>query len=1437
MLNKKSKLETRKRKSVFESRFMLVFLIVLIILGSIFCAIYIKSFVGFVVSIPGKAGYITKLLIEQRLQTSHWQGFYGLALMLQGYDEVQYENAYPGEVKSKHLVFNCLEPNIDHEVYASLVHPNSLDWSSVKPATPEMVEDYFNISSYEYDSPTITFTHNGSVMLGANNITGIPMTYTKKYGDENSTAFNLGILNVSGDLVFFTKIADVQTGFNNQKLNYQMILPTLNGTLYYFFADPNDNCPSGLGIGYSGDGFVYGIVIDNSTNQTLSNVTIGVGGTINYSDGSGFYNISTKIGYQYLVAIKEGYYIYTALVNITLANGIERNISMVPFPSQVGNGTIYGTVVNNKTNQTLSNVTILIAGKSILTDENGFYNSTVPEGNHTIIAMLSGYGEHIGFVVVPRDSEVEYNISLEPLTGTVEGFAIDNSTGEFVSNVTVGIGGSSVLTNGSGAYSITANAGEHFIIGVKQGYENYVNNITVLPGKTIKHNLTMVPSPVIEGEIYNNGTVQGYVTNNLTSEVIQNATVTIAGVFDYTDENGFYNISIVEGRHNIVAIKTGYENFIGEVNVSANNITIYNISMSPFVPLTKGNGTIKGTITNTEGAILEGVIVSLAGQSTTSNSSGGYNLTVPEGTYNLVAVKSGYDNYFAQVEIVAGNTTIHDIVMNSSIVIVGKGPATGTGEGKGKAKIIERILRRVPVIKEIKRLDYKISINKIIKSLRIGSFLDIPLTISNLKKESLSVMVSVEGDVAPLVKIDKKLLSIASGFSEDLRLTLIGKGEPGVYEGNIVLSGDINEKIPLYVLLYDRERLPIEALLVRLRLSDSRVPIGGNLRYRVDIQNLLRDEKYNVRLVHKIVNKKTGKEFLLDTDYVDIKTSFSVIKTFPIDKGIEPGEYQLKLEVRYLDMSSEYTGSFKIVVPIYRYAILGIIPLWLLLVCIGVLATSTFVYMLYKKKKAEEKRYRVEVDFGELPPPGPRSAFVGNIADTSKKVYFDLDKFQIHTLVAGASGSGKTVAAQILVEEALLKNASVLVFDPTGVWTGFLRKCQDKKILDMYPRFGMKKTSARAFNGNVHLVFDYRELIDIKKYLKPGEINIFVIDKLDTKGVEFFVANTIKQVFKTNLPESPELKYLLVYDGVHTLLPKFGGSGKVFVQIERATREFRKWGVGLVLISQVVSDIAAEVLANVNTEIQMRTRDEGDLKRIKEEYGDMILKSVVKAGVGTGMVENSAYNKGKPFFVAFRPVLHSLQKLKDEELQNYNKYNLIIDDLEYQLEQLRSEGIDTFDLELELKLAKDKVKSGNFNLVDIYLDGLKPRIKSQWDKIGKKPKKREVKLADVGEDVFGVEENKNKETANKEIKAGERTGKEIMTKGKDATGTGNREDVVSKANDILREAYNDLRNGNIGEAKNKYAKLSALYRKVPNENKQEIYKKCLELRNAMLGKR
>src|SRR3989339_1832912 len=748
-------------------------------------------------------------------------------------------------------------------------------------------------------------------------------------------------------------------------------------------------------------------------------------------------------------------------------------------------------------------------------------------------------------------------------------------------------------------------------------------------------------------------------------------------------------------------------------------------------------GNVIGNVSTSSGERLQNVIVVVGQKSAITNINGFYNLSTPAGSYYIFGVKSGYQAYVGNLTVEAGNTTAHNFIMVLEAVPnpntgpgndVGPNADVGPGEDVGPG-----VAPRVPIVEQPRRIegvDYVISLSRINRKLVIGNFLQEIVSFYSYKQSIANLKFRIEGEnLSSIVKLDKQSMSIAPNTNDQLTLTIFGEGQPGIYNGSLIIEGDLNEKIPIIIELLSKDRLPVESLLIMLDIDNKEIFGNQKLKFKTALHNLLTDQSYPVSLQYTIQDTN-GTTIWSDYSNVYVQTSFSLLKTAILPNNLPTGDYILRVTANYLGLSSGASASFSIVLPFYERIFLGL-KVWIWLAILLFLLAVLLAAWLLRRYIKGKKRYHNKVELSELPKPGPTAAFVGKIAETEHKTYFDLEQFKVHTIVAGATGGGKSVAAQVIVEEALLKNIAVIVFDPTAQWSGMLRKCTDKNMLRLYPNFGMKPTQARAFNGNVRQITNALEVIDIKKYIKPGDIQIFALNKLDPKDIDIFVANSIREVFHANFSETPEIKLLIVYDEVHRLLPKFGGSGEGFLQIERGCREVRKWGVGILMISQVLADFVGQIKANINTEIQMRTRDEGDLDRIKTKYGPEVLQGLVKASVGSGMVENPAYNRGRPYFVSFRPLLHNTQRLADEELEKYNKYNELIDDLQYQFEQLEALKQDVFDLKLQLKLALDKVKSGNFNMVEIYLQELVPRVAKMWVKLGKSPKKRELKLIDI----------------------------------------------------------------------------------------------------------
>ncbi|MEW5995428.1 MAG: hypothetical protein AB1744_13680, partial [Candidatus Zixiibacteriota bacterium] len=306
-----------------------------------------------------------------------------------------------------------------------------------------------------------------------------------------------------------------------------------------------------------------------------------------------------------------------------------------------------------------------------------------------------------------------------------------------------------------------------------------------------------------------------------------------------------------------------------------------------------------------------------------------------------------------------------------------------------------------------------------------------------------------------------------------------------------------------------------------------------------------------------------------------------------------------------------------------------------------------------------------------------------------------------------------------------------IVFDPTAQWTGFLRKCTEPKMMSHYAKFGLTDADARSFPGVVKLIKDPRQKIDMKELLSEatrGKITVFVIERLKPSDMDIFVTNTVQSIFASQPMEYPDLKTLIIYDEVHRLLPKFGGSGAGQIQLERSVREFRKWGIGVMLVSQTIADFGETIKTNTRTQIQFWTREEAELERIKMKYGEEHVRSVSKAPIGFGMVVNPDYNRGRPYYVNFRPILHSPFRLTPDELEKYYAADDRIEDIKFKLKKLEEKGVDVFDLRIELGLAQRKLEEASFDMVNAYLDSLEPRVDDVCARHKLKGLKREIEL-------------------------------------------------------------------------------------------------------------
>jgi len=579
------------------------------------------------------------------------------------------------------------------------------------------------------------------------------------------------------------------------------------------------------------------------------------------------------------------------------------------------------------------------------------------------------------------------------------------------------------------------------------------------------------------------------------------------------------------------------------------------------------------------------------------------------------------------------------------------------------------------------------------------------LWILNNVKYALNTSISIVGTVSEFIDLEKNILTVESQAEEIVKMYVaIPEGiDPGTYTGEIVVIGDGKTKsIPITIRVSIKGAVSLDVYVESL---NKMVGLNETARFRI-ILNKYGIGKLDSEFTYLIKEFETGEKIYEEKESRKVETQFqTIVKSIPLDTvNITAGHYFFEVVVDYDNRLVTATDDFYVITTFWSTDRVTQV-VFISVLIISVIAVY-FARKWYKKWKLSKARYIFPLDMRKLP---KGKIWLGKIAETGTKAYFNMDELKTHVLTAGATGSGKSVSACIFVEELLEEKIPVVVFDPTAQWTGFVRPCRDSNLIKYYKEFGLSRDDAKPYTGMIYEVTDPKVKIDFKKYMNPGEITVFTLNKLKPGQYDVAVRNIIDTIFAQGWEESTKLKMVIVFDEVHRLLEKYGGKGG-YVSLEKACREFRKWGIGLIMASQVLSDFKEAIKGNVLTEIQLHTKSLGDLGRVEKKYGLDYAKKVTRLEVGVGMMQNPRYNEGRPWFVSFRPTLHSPHKIPDEDMKTYKEYAAILEGIESKIEKMEKSGIDVFDLKTEFRLASEKLKKGRFRMAKIYIDSLKKHL-------------------------------------------------------------------------------------------------------------------------------
>jgi hypothetical protein len=562
----------------------------------------------------------------------------------------------------------------------------------------------------------------------------------------------------------------------------------------------------------------------------------------------------------------------------------------------------------------------------------------------------------------------------------------------------------------------------------------------------------------------------------------------------------------------LVAMRSGYRANISYVNVTAHQMLYYNITMYALPAIFGPNGTVYGKVYDSDtNDTLENVTVYVGSWSATTNATGDYSINMPSYEfYYIIAIKDLYNPFVGNLSgsnaLTAGAMLNYDIYINESSILDGlfDQPPGGGGEGDyTQPPVTDGTSNETPqepgledegglIIRDERgKIAAYLSVRQIKTHIKQDSFVEQTLAFYNFQDKEIKIDLETSGEIDSIFELSEKEISVVPNDYGEIEMTILGIKSPGLYKGNLIISGGINTVLPIEIRISKEGKIPIKTMMMTLDVLNTIVVQGDSVKYKLDLVNLFTDKKYKVDLKFYVASLNGTMLTNVTEKSIMLETFTSLVGQINIPSDFEPGDYVVRAQADYLGLTSSTDALFTVREPFYSYDLLGIIPIWMMSTLLALLATAVFLGHEVKRRQDAKKRFHAKVEYDELPGEGDRSLFVGNIAETSKRSYFDMDRLTVHSIVAGSTGGGKSISAQDIIEECLLKGVAV-------AWSGMLRKLEDKKFLEFYAKFGMDaKKDPRGFNGNIKAVKNGREIIDIFKYLKPGEIQIFTTNTLD----------------------------------------------------------------------------------------------------------------------------------------------------------------------------------------------------------------------------------------------------------------------------------------------------------------------------------------------------
>jgi len=277
-----------------------------------------------------------------------------------------------------------------------------------------------------------------------------------------------------------------------------------------------------------------------------------------------------------------------------------------------------------------------------------------------------------------------------------------------------------------------------------------------------------------------------------------------------------------------------------------------------------------------------------------------------------------------------------------------------------------------------------------------GETIKTNIHINNVVNDTALVFVNAAGKILDFITFENPVVELEPLGEGDITFVIYIPIDtmPGTYFGEIhITSGEIKSAVPVNLrVLETREKI----LDLKISPLAEEVFPGDTLRIESTIYNLGGRAKVIGGITLDFLDIKTNEIITSTSDNITVETTLTLVRGLKIPQDTKEGRYVIRGTIAYQDRvnNTQFVTDITYVTvrkSFFQLTFFGV-PIWLTLVTVFTLSGIYIIYLIRKRQLERRRRYLESLALEALPQPGPRSGFIGRVAETDFRAFIEIDK-------------------------------------------------------------------------------------------------------------------------------------------------------------------------------------------------------------------------------------------------------------------------------------------------------------------------------------------------------------------------------------------------------------------------------------------------------------